>query len=56
VFIQVREDAFEARPVTLGATSGALVEVRSGVGPAEKVVVRGGFAVKSEMLADLLAE
>ncbi len=42
-------DGFLAKPVSLGATDGEWIEVLSGIEPGERVVVRGGFILKSEL-------
>lgn len=56
VFVHVRDDLFERRDVTPGQHSDQRVEIRAGLEPGERVVTSGGFALKSRMLADLLAE
>jgi RND family efflux transporter MFP subunit len=55
VFVQTGEDTFRRRDVDLGRTAGDKVEVTAGVKSGEKVVVRGGFVLKSELLKDQLA-
>lgn len=55
VFVHRGGDEFERRDVTAGRRSGGFVEVVSGLNPNEQVVASGGFALKSRMLADLLA-
>jgi len=54
VFVKFSEDLFEARPVTLGAKHNGRVEITAGLGPGEPVVVAGGFALKSQLLASRL--
>lgn len=56
VFLHSGDDRFERREVVVGRRSGDFVEVTSGLQPGEQVVTGGGFALKSRMLADLLAE
>jgi cobalt-zinc-cadmium efflux system membrane fusion protein len=56
VFLHNGEDRFERRNVVTGRRSGEFVEITSGLQPGEQVATRGGFALKSRMLADLLAE
>ncbi|HVU01597.1 MAG TPA: efflux RND transporter periplasmic adaptor subunit [Polyangiaceae bacterium] len=41
---------FEAVPVEIGASSGELVEIRSGVVAGDEVAVEGAFLLKSELL------
>lgn len=48
VWIEVRENAFEPREVTLGAQSGEFYEVLAGLTGMEKIVVTGGFLLDSE--------
>ncbi|MDY3558170.1 efflux RND transporter periplasmic adaptor subunit [Gemmata sp. JC673] len=52
VFVSTAEDTFVKREVTLGRQSGDAVEILEGLRPAEAVVVRGGFVLKSELLKD----
>jgi cobalt-zinc-cadmium efflux system membrane fusion protein len=55
VFVQsFDDDLFEARPVTLGAKHDGQVEILAGLTPHETVVVAGGFALKSQLLASRL--
>ncbi len=56
VFVQTDEESFTRRDVKLGHRSQDAIEVRSGLEVGDRVVVNGGFALKSKMLADLLAE
>jgi membrane fusion protein, heavy metal efflux system len=56
VFIQTGDQTFVRRDVLLGRRNRAVVEIRSGVEAQDRVVVEGGFALKTKMLADLLAE
>ncbi|OQW98979.1 MAG: hypothetical protein BWK74_03265 [Desulfobacteraceae bacterium A6] len=48
VFVGIGEDRFEPREVKAGYRSGGLVQVISGVGAGEKVVVRANFLLDSE--------
>lgn len=52
VFVCTCEDTFVKREVALGRQSGDGVEILEGLKPAESVVVRGGFVLKSELLKD----
>lgn len=49
VFVQ-ESSGFIKRSIELGASGGALVEVRSGLAAGDKVAVDGGFLLKSELL------
>lgn len=49
VFVQ-EGSGFIKRSIELGASGGALVEVRSGLAAGDKVAVDGGFLLKSELL------
>ena len=42
-------DGFVSRPIAIGATDGEWVEIRSGLEPGERIVVRGSFILKSEL-------
>ena len=54
VFVKSLDDLFEARPVTLGAKRDGQVEIVAGLAAHEPVVVAGGFALKSQLLASRL--
>ena len=54
VFVKSFDDLFEARPVTLGAKHDGQVEIVAGLRAHEPVVVAGGFALKSQLLASRL--
>jgi cobalt-zinc-cadmium efflux system membrane fusion protein len=56
VFVQRRETDFERRDVALGRSTAKAVEIVAGLEEGESVVVQGGFALKSEMLSELMAE
>ena len=55
VFVHRTGEEFERVDVVLGRESGGAVEVVSGLHAGDTVVVRGGFALKSEMLRALLS-
>jgi len=56
VFVALNDTTFERREVTLGAAVDSFFEVRSGLQPGEKVVTRGSFQLKSELLKEAFAE
>lgn len=56
VFVQTGDDTFARRDVTLGRNSRDMVEIRTGISSEDPVVIAGGFAIKSKMLAGLLEE
>jgi cobalt-zinc-cadmium efflux system membrane fusion protein len=56
VFVALSDTSFERREVTLGAAIDAAVEVKSGIRPGEKVVTRGSFQLKSELMKEALEE
>jgi len=56
VFVAVRDEEFERRPIRTGRAVGGLVEVIDGLKPGERIVAEGGFALKSELLRDQLVE
>ncbi len=56
VFVPGAGDQFERRDVTVGRSTPQAVEITAGIADGESVVVAGGFALKSRMLADLLGE
>lgn len=51
VFVQLEGEAFERRPVTLGAREGELVQVMSGVKPGEHIVTKGAYLVRLASLS-----
>jgi cobalt-zinc-cadmium efflux system membrane fusion protein len=55
VFVQEGEDRFRRVDVTLGRTTGENAEITGGLKPGDRVVVRGGFVLKSELLKDQMA-
>ena len=46
VYRQLDEECYEKQPVELGADDGRRVEIRSGVKPGDRIVVRGAYQVK----------
>lgn len=56
VFIHLGDGRFEVRDVTTGGKTDESVEITEGIKTGEEVVVQGGFALKSKMLASLLEE
>lgn len=51
VFVQRAGEAFERRPVTLGARSGNVVQVTSGVTPGDRVVTTGSYLIRLASLS-----
>jgi multidrug efflux pump subunit AcrA (membrane-fusion protein) len=51
VFVQRGGEAFERRPVTLGARSGNVVQVTGGVMVGERVVTTGAYLVRLASLS-----
>jgi cobalt-zinc-cadmium efflux system membrane fusion protein len=49
VFVEKAAGLYEKRPVSIGPKDGERVEVTSGLTAGERVVVRGGFTLKSEL-------
>lgn len=56
VFIHQGQGRFAIRDVRLGRRNDRFVEILEGIQPQEMVVTKGGFALKSQMLASLLEE
>jgi RND family efflux transporter MFP subunit len=56
VFVSIGSDGFQRRDVTLGRSTSESVEISEGLTEGESVVVNGGFALKSEMLSELMVE
>lgn len=53
-FVRLADDLYEARAVTTGARHGDQTEVTAGLSGSERVVVAGGFALKSQLLISRL--
>jgi RND family efflux transporter MFP subunit len=51
VFVQREGEAFERRPVTLGARSGNVVQVTSGLTPGDRVVTTGSYLIRLASLS-----
>jgi multidrug efflux pump subunit AcrA (membrane-fusion protein) len=56
VFVQKSNQQFRQQVVKLGQSVADRVEVVSGLQPGDRVVVRGSFEVKSELLKSSLKE
>lgn len=56
VFVRRTADQFEPRPVKTGRRANGETEVIEGLRGGERVVVKGGFMLKSQMLKSALAE
>jgi len=56
VFVRRGQQQFERRDVQIGRSTSESVEILDGLDTDEPVVVRGGFALKSEMLSELMVE
>jgi membrane fusion protein, heavy metal efflux system len=54
VFVAVNDTTFERRDISPGASFDSLVEVRSGLNDGDRVVTRGSFQLKSEMMKEML--
>ncbi|MBI4169562.1 MAG: efflux RND transporter periplasmic adaptor subunit, partial [Acidobacteria bacterium] len=50
VFVELEPGLYELRPVETGREAHGMVEVRHGLEEGEKVVARGAFVLKSELL------
>jgi multidrug efflux pump subunit AcrA (membrane-fusion protein) len=53
-FVQTGGDAFQVRTLKIGATTNGMVEIIAGISEGERVVTRGAFALKSELLKSSL--
>ncbi|MGJ5813099.1 efflux RND transporter periplasmic adaptor subunit [Paludibaculum fermentans] len=53
-FVQTGGDSFQVRTLKIGATTNGMVEVTGGITEGERVVTRGAFALKSELLKSSL--
>jgi cobalt-zinc-cadmium efflux system membrane fusion protein len=56
VFVETKPGSFALRPVLLGKAADGFVEVASGVKTGDRVVTKGSFILKSQMLKSSLAE
>jgi cobalt-zinc-cadmium efflux system membrane fusion protein len=56
VFVQNRDSSFAKRKVLIGSVLDDKVEIKEGVNENDKLVVKGAFYLKSEMMKDLIAE
>jgi RND family efflux transporter MFP subunit len=56
VFVQKAEDRFEVRPVQLGRAVADTVEIAGGIRDGERIVTRGSYVLKSQLLKGSLAE
>jgi cobalt-zinc-cadmium efflux system membrane fusion protein len=54
VLVATSDTTFERRSVSLGATVDSMVEVKDGIKPGERVVVKGSFQLKSELMKEAL--
>ena len=54
VFVATSDTTFERREVSLGGTFDSMVEVKDGIKPGERVVTRGSFQLKSELMKEAL--
>ena len=55
VFVHRGGDEFQRREITVGRTVDERAEISSGLSAGERVAVDGGFALKSELLRELMA-
>ena len=56
VFVASGEDKFHTRPVETGPRAGSAIAILSGLNAGDRVVTRGAFLLKSEMLKSTLTE
>ena len=56
MFVHTGGETFARRDVKPGQRAGEAVEILAGLSPGDRVVTAGGFALKSRLLAELLAE
>ena len=54
VFVATSDTTFDRREVSLGATFDSMVEVKGGLSPGERVVTKGSFQMKSELMKKAL--
>jgi membrane fusion protein, heavy metal efflux system len=50
VFVQKNDSTFEKRAVVIGSTQNEMIQIRDGLLEQERVVVKGAFFLKSEMM------
>jgi multidrug efflux pump subunit AcrA (membrane-fusion protein) len=55
VFVEKYPGVYELRPVETGREAHGMVEIRHGLQEGERVVFRGAFVVKSELLKGTIA-
>lgn len=56
VFVEAAGGRFEVRPVRLGRTVGNTIEIAEGLRPGERIVTRGSYVLKSQLLKGTLGE
>ena len=56
IFVAVNDSTFEKREVRTGAETRDIVEVLDGLATGERIVVRGGFFLKSELAKETFGE
>jgi multidrug efflux pump subunit AcrA (membrane-fusion protein) len=56
VFVQKNDSTFERRSVVSGSTQDEMIEIIEGLSENEKVVVKGSFYLKSDLLKEELIE
>jgi len=54
VFLREAEGKFVVRPVSVGTASGDKIEIKEGLKAGETVVIKGVFALKSELKKEAL--
>ncbi len=54
VFVAINDTTFERRQVRLGSIVDSQVEVQDGIKPGERVVTKGSFQLKSELMKEAL--
>lgn len=54
VFVAISDTTFERRGVSLGTAFDSMVEVKDGITPGERVVTKGSFQLKSELMKEAL--
>lgn len=56
VFVRLSADRFAIRPIQAGDTAHGMVQVLSGIQPADQVVTLGSFLVKSQLLRSTIGD